>query len=127
MNLKGRGRERRRHERQLFSERQDELHFSICVQSEEYPVITAQDVSISGIRICIPGYFAVGEEMRLRVAMEDFEVTLLGAIRWRRELDDGVCEYGVEFANDDMDDNILFFMSLRKYLQDFDHIVEKEA
>lgn len=84
-------------------------------------------MSISGIRLVLDRNLKSGQELNLSAREAEFAITLVGNVRWSRELaDQSGFEVGVEFDSMDVDNNILFFMSLRKYLDGFDDLPVKE-
>jgi hypothetical protein len=69
----------------------------------------------------------VDQTVTFLVRDEDFDLALDGIVRWVKPCQNGDGgEYGIEFDTNDMDANILFFMSLRKYLDGFDDVPDEE-
>lgn len=119
--------DRRRHARVRFRGESGGVKFTVRLEDQLCAILAVHDVSISGIRLELARQLAVGQSLELIAQESDFSVSVLGAVRWGATTEAGRCfEYGVEFDNSDVDNNILFFMSLRKYLDSFDDIPLKE-
>lgn len=118
---------RRRHRRRIFGDDADDLIFAVLVGKEVVPIETVHDVSISGIRMALATHLQEGETVTLTAQEADMIIDVQGEVRWCRDTPEvGVYEFGVEFDTSNMDNNILFFMSLRKYLDTFDDVPVKE-
>lgn len=103
------------------------MEFAVQAGNNTLDVLEVHDVSISGIRLLIGSTVDDGLELNLSAREADFAISLIGHVRWCRPgTEQGKFEAGVEFDNKDVDNNILFFMSLRKYLDGFDDVPLKE-
>lgn len=114
------GGDRRRHERRSFKEIRGGVQFSVRIGERMADIREVHDVSISGMRLSLLGQLNAGQSLELIAKEDDFSVSVIGTVRWVKPASDGGTEFGVEFDNHDVDNNILFFMSLRKYLDGFD-------
>ena len=92
--------------------------FLVEYAGEEIPFSFVHDVSISGMGLILGRSIPVGEIVVLRYVTEESETAIKATIVWNKEKDQGF-ELGVEFLTDDMDANILFFMAVREYLDNF--------
>lgn len=91
------------------------------------PIEVVHDVSISGIRMALACTIPDGQTITLTAREGDMTIDVQGEVRWSRETAEiGVYEFGVEFDDSNVDNNILFFMSLRKFLDAFDDVPAKE-
>ncbi len=120
--------DRRRHERKAFVEQEGSIEFLVQVGNEFCAIQSVYDVSISGIRMVIERKLAVGATLVLSAKEPGFCITVKGVVRWSaEEAEDQGYSCGVEFYNEEMNNNVLFFMSLRKYLDQFDDAPFKES
>lgn len=127
MSDQGRENERRRHARARFRDESGGVKFIVRLEDQLCDILGVHDVSISGIRLESARQLPVGQSLELIAQESDFSVSVLGIVRWGASAEPGRSfEYGVEFDNSDIDNNILFFMSLRKYLDSFDDVPSKE-
>lgn len=112
--------ERRIHERKTLS-RNIPGAFFIDFAGRSHPFTNVCDVSISGMGVALPAEIPSGAEVSLRYESVDFNMNLRGTIAWVRK-SNGSAEngMGINFATDDIDRNVMFFMTLREYIDDFD-------
>jgi len=119
--------DRRRHARKQLKTESGGVVFLARLGDEMVDIQSVHDVSISGIRLGVNRSIKLGQNVELIAKESDFSVSVIGTIRWTaQQTDDSSHVYGIEFDNKDMDNNILFFMSLRKYLDGFDDVPLKE-
>lgn len=119
--------DRRRHERKQLKTESGGVVFLARLGDEMVDIESVHDVSISGIRLGVNKSIKIGQNVELIAKESDFSVSVIGTIRWTaQQPEDASHVYGIEFDNKDMDNNILFFMSLRKYLDGFDDVPLKE-
>lgn len=119
--------DRRRHARKQLNTESGGVVFLARLGDEMVDIQSVHDVSISGIRLGVNKSIKIGQNVELIAKESDFSVSVVGTIRWTaQQQDDASHVYGIEFDNKDMDNNILFFMSLRKYLDGFDDAPLKE-
>jgi len=111
--------ERRIHERKALS-RNIPGAFYVDFGGHSHPFTHVSDVSISGMGVVLPADIPSGAEVGLRYESRDFNMNLRGTVAWvnrRAGAADG--GMGINFATDDMDSNVMFFMTLREYIDDF--------
>lgn len=119
--------DRRRHRRRLFGGDIDGVLFAVSVGNDVVPIEVVHDVSISGIRMALAYTIPDGQTITLTAREGDMTIDVQGEVRWSRETAEiGIYEFGVEFDDSNVDNNILFFMSLRKFLDTFDDVPAKE-
>lgn len=119
--------DRRRHERKQLKTESGGVVFLARIGEDMVDIESVHDVSISGIRLGISRSMKIGQNVELVAKESDFSVSVIGTIRWTApQPEDGSHVYGIEFDRKDMDNNILFFMSLRKYIDGFDDVPLKE-
>ncbi len=88
-----------------------------------HPISKVRDVSISGVGIITDAPAEASEKVALTYDSDDFRLTINGVAAWCSANDDGTgYAMGIEFDASDPADNSLFFMAVRKYLDDFDNI-----
>lgn len=121
------GQDRRRHERMRFRDNDTGTIFVVRIESRELDIIDVHDVSISGIGLRLAEVLPIGQSVMLRHEAPDFQIGVHGTVKWQKPATGSdFFDFGVEFSSVDMDTNILFFMSLRKYLDDFDDVPLKD-
>lgn len=127
MSDQDRENDRRRHARMKFRGESGGVKFTVRLEDQLCDILAVHDVSISGIRLELNRQLSVGQSLELIAQESDFSVSVLGTVRWGASAGpQGTFEYGVEFDSSDVDNNILFFMSLRKYLDSFDDVPLKD-
>ena len=111
--------ERRIHERKALS-RNVPGSFYVDFGGRSLPFTHVSDVSISGMGVVLPAEIPSGAEVSLRYESRDLNMNLRGTVAWvSRPVGADVNGMGINFATDDMDSNVLFFMALREYIDDF--------
>lgn len=111
--------ERREHERKQLS-RNIPGAFYVDFAGRSHPFTHVSDVSISGMGVVLPAEIPSGAEVALRYESRDFNMKLHGTVAWVGRSSDGFDGgMGINFSTDDMDRNVLFFMTLREYIDDF--------
>ena len=50
---------------------------------------------------------------------DDFSVSIGAEVIWNEKISDNVHRMGIQFSNENMDDNVMLFMTLREYIDDF--------
>lgn len=118
--------DRRRHERRTFKGIRGGVQFMVRIDDTMAEIRDVHDVSISGMRLSLIGQLVAGQKLELIAKEDNFSVSVMGVVRWLKADTDGATAFGVEFDSHDVDNNILFFMSLRKYLDGFDDLPLKE-
>lgn len=126
MNNETKQQERRRDERKRFRGGVGDVSFSVVVAGKTYDILDVHDVSISGIRLQLAISVPSDTTLILKHVSSDCEIEIQGAVRWCNKTINEGYDLGVEFDAAGRDANILFFMSLRKFLDDFDDVPVKE-
>lgn len=126
MSKKDEGQDRRRHPRGRFRDDDTGTFFAVRVADRELDIVDVHDVSISGIGLRLIEPLKIGQSVVLRHEAQDFQISVQGTVKWQKPASGEFCDFGVEFSSADMDTNILFFMSLRKYLDNFDDVQLKD-
>ena len=96
--------------------------FYLLVGGERLRLDDAYDVSVSGMGIGLGRCIPVGEAVRVGYRDGEFAIELDAEIAWCEEgTENGVHRLGLRFSPDPLqaNDNALFFMTLREYLDDF--------
>jgi len=103
--------------------RRDEVpgRFYLLVEGERFDLDDAHDVSVSGMGITLARALAVDTPVRLGYEDDSFRLELAAEVAWCEAQGQGA-RLGLRFSPDPMqaNDNVLFFMTLREYLDDFD-------
>ena len=94
---------------------------SIESAGQSIPVTRIRDVSISGVGLALEQTIAKGETITLACQFEDLKLRIQGQVAWC-DASSSPVSIGVEFSRETPRDNMLFFLALRKYLDDFDGI-----
>jgi hypothetical protein len=87
-----------------------------------YAITRVIDVSLSGAGIQTRYRLAPGEEVTLKFRSRDYRLEIRGTVAWCREDDDRSCKLGIAFDPGNRERNSLFFLAMRKYLDDFDGV-----
>lgn len=111
--------ERRNHERRKLEASDMEARFEVRINSEVHPFDKVNDVSISGMGLQLPVEVAQGSKVELSFVSTDLTIDLSGEAVWVDSTED-VHRIGVKFDTSNVDNNVLFFMSVREFLDDFD-------
>ncbi len=85
-----------------------------------YAITRVIDVSLSGAGIQTRYRLAPGETVTLKYRAGDYRLSILGTIAWCTEDDDSNCKLGISFDAQNRESNALFFLAMRKYLDEFD-------
>lgn len=112
------GADRRNHERRSIQYTEVPGSFFLDVNGTTHTFTMVHDVSISGLGITFPLKMPVGTALVLRYVASDLEIHLNGTIVWCEEGEPNQ-RYGIKFDSSDMNANVLFFMTLREYIDDF--------
>lgn len=87
-----------------------------------YAITRVVDVSLSGAGIQTRYRLVPGEEVTLKYRSRDYRLAIRGTVAWCREEEDRNCKLGIAFDPQNRERNSLFFLAMRKYLDDFDGI-----
>ncbi|MDH5257812.1 MAG: PilZ domain-containing protein [Gammaproteobacteria bacterium] len=111
--------EKRNHERKNLDYDQIPGKFQVDLSGELFEFNQVNDVSISGMGLLFPRSVSAGQTIQISYQSEEFNTALEAEVIWEEKLSDGVFRLGVEFSTKNMDDNIMLFMTLREYIDDF--------
>jgi len=111
--------EKRRHERKNLVYEQIPGKFHIGLGDERIEFNQVNDVSISGMGILLEQYLAKNSEITVEYEADDFYVKIQAEVVWQEKLSDEVYRMGIHFSNNSVDDNVMLFMALREYIDDF--------
>ena len=113
--------ERRSHERKTLDREANEIpgHFYMIIDEQRIEFSRVQDVSVSGMGVILSQRIAVGTDIELVFDSADFLVKLHAMVAWEESCKDG-WRLGIQFDTRNMNDNVMFFMTLREYLDQFD-------
>ena len=121
--------ERRKDERKRFRMGDCAGDFFIVESNgKTYEASDVQDVSISGIGLTLSNpNFDVGEKIKLIYESEGLRITVAATIRWYSFIsEEKGCKLGLQFDPNQGDMNLLIYMALREYYDNFDHQDYKE-
>ncbi len=111
--------DKRQHERANLAYEQIPGKFHIGIGSERIEFNQVNDVSISGMGILLDSYLATKSNITIGYEAEDFNVQIQAEVVWQEKLSDDVYRMGIHFSNHNVDDNVMLFMTLRNYIDDF--------
>ena len=86
-----------------------------------HAITQVRDVSISGVGVVSDIPVEPRERIALTYDSDDFRLTVKGVAAWCQP-DGDTYTMGIEFDSSDPADNSLFFLAVRKYLDDFDSV-----
>ncbi len=112
--------ERREHERKNLRTEDVPGQFTIDTDNEVLVFSEVNDVSVSGMGVRLSQALEEGQAVVTKYLSTDFQIALPATVAWCHERDDGDYDVGVSFSSDNMNENVLFFMTLREYLDDYD-------
>jgi len=113
------GAEKRRHERKNLSYQDIPGEFHIVTKYDRIPFNQVNDVSISGMGVLLHYDLDAHTDVHVTYTSDEYSIDLEAKIAWKEILADDVFRYGIEFEIINMDDNVMFFMTLREYIDDF--------
>ena len=111
--------EKRDHERKNLASDEIQGKFSIILKNEEIEFSDVNDVSISGMGIRLDHFVEKGTPIQVSYVSEDFSVLINADIVWTEKLEDNFFRIGVQFSNENVDNNVMLFMTMREYIDDF--------
>lgn len=117
--------EKRRHTRLAIHLQEMDGFFCLYFNGEWHPLTEVHDVSISGMGIRFPVPINPGTPLKINYTSRDFEINLPATVHWCRDKsphDDSLGEgyrIGIEFEAGNINDNMLMFMAIRKFLDPF--------
>ncbi len=119
--------DRRRHERRIVRIPDNKVFFRLHIHDKWHAINNVHDASISGMGIWFTEAISSGTPVKILFAARDFEIVLNASVCWcQNETQDcglgesgNVYRLGIEFDPKHLEDNVLMFMALRKYLDGF--------
>ncbi len=112
--------EKRKNARSGLAMENQANQFTLLRNEESFDISRVRDVSISGIGLESPHPFREGEQVALAYEDGDFRLNINGRIMWCKAENDQRYAMGIEFDHGNRQDNALFFLAIRKYLDEFD-------
>ncbi len=112
--------EKRKNARSGLVMEDQETQFMLVQNGETFAISKVRDVSISGVGLEAQHEFSEGEQVALAYDSGDFQLSINGTVMWCTAEDSGSFAMGVEFDMSNRQDNALFFLAIRKYLDEFD-------
>ncbi len=116
------GREKRRDSRGNVTVDPAGTMFFLRSRDGIYAITRIIDVSLSGAGIKTRYRLAQGEEVTLKYRCRDYRLSIRGTVAWCQEDDSRECKLGIAFDPENRERNSLFFLAMRKYLDDFDGV-----
>ena len=111
--------ENRAHDRRNLSFDQIPGEFTIEHAGKKHAFSQVNDVSISGMGILLDACLSVGTQVTVSYEAEDFSVSIGAEIIWSEKLSEALSRIGIQFSNANLDENVMLFMTLREYIDDF--------
>ena len=112
--------EKRRHERKNLAYEQIPGIFQIGFDDKKIEFNQVNDVSISGMGILIDSHVAEKSQVSISYEADDFQIAIQAEVVWQEKLSDDVYRMGLQFSNKNVDENVMLFMTLREYIDEFD-------
>lgn len=109
----------RSHERKQVVHEEVPGRFVLVYKGESYVFSKVNDVSISGMGVMFSMELTVGDEVALRYESDDLNVEVNAEVIWVEKINNNVYRTGMQFSNANMDNNVMLFMALREYIDDF--------
>ena len=112
--------ERREHQRANL--RRDDIPgtFYMIANGQRHPFVQANDVSVSGMGVELDTELSEKLEVSVGYLSDDFSVELTATVVWCRPAPEGgQFHVGLQFSDARVNDNVLFFMTVREYVDDF--------
>lgn len=112
--------ERRQHERANLNRGDIPGAFYLEAEGQTHQFVQVNDVSISGMGISVPIALKPDTKVGLRYISDDFRIELESVVAWCEKPERGdLYRIGIRFLPSNMNENVLFFMTLREYVDDF--------
>lgn len=116
------GEEKREFERGALSEEQPNAILFLRSSNGIYAITRIIDISLTGAGIESRFPINPGERVVLKYRGRDCRFAIDGTVAWCKSGKDRKCSLGIAFARENGERNALFFLAMRKYLDDFDGI-----
>ena len=101
--------------------------FFLHCGDQTFEISKIRDVSISGVGVETVQACEKGDTVVLKFDSDDLKLNIRGSVMWCKPLERDGYALGIEFDVQNREDNTLFFMAMRKYLDDFDSLPYNEA
>ena len=101
--------------------------FFLHCGDQSFEIRKIRDVSISGVGLETVQNCEKGDTVVLKYDSDDLKLNIRGTVMWCKPLDHDGYALGIEFDVQNREDNTLFFMAMRKYLDEFDSLPYNEA
>lgn len=112
--------EKRAYERKNLAYEQVPGKFHVVHENRLVEFNQVNDVSVSGMGILLDVDIRPGCEIKVAYEADDLMVALDAEVVWQEKLSDDVFRVGIKFATNNMNDNVMLFMALREYIDNFD-------
>jgi len=112
--------EKREHERKNLAYDQVPGKFHVLHKDERIEFNQVNDVSISGMGMLLDADIQAGNMIAVGYEADDFSVVIQAEVVWQEKLSEDVFRVGIKFSTENMNDNVMMFMALREYIDDFD-------
>lgn len=96
--------------------------FFIESDGQKHAISNIRDVSISGVGLELQQTHHKGDSVSLIYDSDDLQLTIQGTVMWSETQANGQTAMGIQFDTHNGDDNTLFFMAMRKFLDEFDSL-----
>lgn len=111
--------DKRDQERNSLSSGQIPGKFSLMLKEGEIEFHQVNDVSISGMGICLDHYLGQESSLKVSYVSDDLSVVINAEVVWQEKLEDNTFRVGIQFSNEQVDNNVMLFMAMREYIDDF--------
>jgi hypothetical protein len=95
--------------------------FYVEFADQSVPITNIRDVSVSGVGLELEQIIAQGETIELGYDSDDLNLKVKGHVAWC-DANASPVALGIEFTSETPQENMLFFMAMRKYLDSFDGV-----
>jgi len=110
--------ERRGHDRESLAKADIPGQFLIECEGNSQGFSLVSDVSISGMGLTVSQAIDVGKEVQIKYVSDEFNVCINAVVVWCL-IDEKETRIGVSFSAEDLDANVMLFMTLREFIDDF--------
>jgi hypothetical protein len=114
--------DKRNHERKNLASDQIQGKFAIITNEERIEFDKVNDVSISGMGLGVDHSLGENSPLQVSYESEDLNILINAKIIWQEKVDSGF-HVGIEFSNENVDSNVMLFMAMREYIDDFGEIL----
>lgn len=111
--------EKRFHQRRNIASEQIPGEFFIVMDNRQIPFQKVNDVSISGLGIRLSEKIAKGTQLQIGYQSPDFSLRIDAEVAWQERLAKDDFRIGIQFSTRNVNDNVMLFMTLREYIDDF--------